>query len=118
MNLSSIDTSLCETGVEMVIKDIDGNDTDATITLLGSESKVGRKLMLEFMRSIKDGKSEDGDSDKILSELTIGWKNIEIDGTKIKFSKEKALELYKQYPILKKQVDVFVSNIKNYTKKF
>ena len=40
------------------------------------------------------------------------------ENIKIKFSKEKALELYKQYPILKKQVDIFVSNIKNYTKKF
>lgn len=117
MDLNSIDTSLCETGVEMIIKDIDGNDTDASIKLLGSESKVGRKLMLDFMRSIKDGKQEDGDSDKILSELTIGWKNIKVDGKEIKFSKEKALELYKSYPILKKQVDIFVSNSKNFLKK-
>lgn len=114
MDLKSIDTSLCETGVEMIIKDIDGNDTDASIKLLGSESKVGRKLMLDFMRSIKDGKSEEGDSDKILSELTVDWKNIKINGKEIKFSKEKAYEIYRDYPILKKQVDIFVSNNKNF----
>ena len=117
MDLKSIDTSLCETGADMIVQDIDGNDTDATITLLGSESKIGRKLMLDFMRSIKDGKSEDGDSDKILSELTVGWKNIKIEGKEVKFSKEKAYELYKAYPILKKQVDIFVSNSKNFLKK-
>ena len=117
MDLNSIDISLCETGADMIVQDIDGNDTDATITLLGSESKVGRKLMLDFMRSIKDGKSEEGDSDKILSELTIGWKNIKIEGKEVKFSKEKAYELYRDYPILKKQVDIFVSNSKNFVKK-
>ena len=117
MELRSIDTSLCETGADMIVTDIDGNDTDAIITLLGSESKVGRKLMLDFMRTIKEGKQEDGDSDKILSELTIGWKNIKIDGKEVKFTKEKALELYKEFPILKKQVDIFVSNQKNFLKK-
>ena len=114
MDLRSIDTSLCETGVDMIVKDIDGNDTNATIKLLGSESIVGRKLMLEFMRSIKDGKQEEGDSDKILSELTLDWKNIQINGKDIKFSKEKALEIYRNYPILKKQVDIFVSSNKNF----
>lgn len=114
MDLNSIDISLCETGADMIVQDIDGNDTDATITLLGSESKVGRKLMLDLMRMIKEGKSEEGDSDKILSELTVGWKNIKINGKEIKFSKEKAYELYKAYPILKKQVDIFVSSNKNF----
>ena len=32
-------------------------------------------------------------------------------------NKEKALELYKEFPILKKQVDIFVSNNKNFIKK-
>ena len=59
MDLNSIDISLCETGSDMIVQDIDGNDTDATITLLGSESKVGRKLMLDFMRSIKDDKTHE-----------------------------------------------------------
>lgn len=114
MDLKIIDISLCETGADMIVTDIDGNDTDASITLLGSESKIGRKLMLDFMRSIKEGKQEEMDSDKILSELTIGWKNIKIEGKEVKFSKEKAYELYKAYPILKKQVDIFVSSNKNF----
>ena len=117
MDLESIDTSLCETGADMIVKDIDGNDTDAIITLLGSESTVGRKLMLEFMRTIKEGKQEDGDSDKILAELTVGWKNIKQNERNINFSKERALQFYKKYPIIKKQVDIFVSNQKNFLKK-
>ena len=91
MELNSIDISLAESGVEMTVLDADYNKTDATITLLGVLSNKARAVMMEAMRA----KKED-DGENLLAELTIGWKNITLDGKEIPFSKEKAKELYKE----------------------
>ena len=112
MELNSIDISLAESGVEMTVLDADFNKTDATITLLGVLSNKARIVMMEAMRA----KKED-DGENLLAELTIGWKNITLDGKEIPFSKEKAKELYSKYPLLKRQVDTFVIDNKNFLKK-
>ena len=111
MNLQDIDTSLGETGVKLTIKDINGNDTDATITLLSFYSEKGRNALLERARN------NDKDTNGILVDLTVDWDNIELNGKAIPFNKEECAKLYKKYTIISRQVDEFVINQNNFLKK-
>jgi len=109
MDLNSIDTSMGETGVDLIILGLDGKPTDATITLLSYYSNKARALMLEKVRK--------GESHDLSWELIIGWKNIKENKKVIEFSPEEAKRLYDKYTFISRQIDDFVTNNFNFLKK-
>jgi hypothetical protein len=109
VDLSTIDNHPSEKGVQVTIKDTDGNDTDIKITVIGMKSNKAQKAFLA---------NKDADSDvKFTALLTIGWENILMNGKEIKFSQEEAIKLYDNYPLIGNQVSQFILNEQNFLKK-
>lgn len=109
MDLSTIDNHPMEKGVYLTIKDSEGNDTDIKIKVISIKSNKAQKAFLA-------NKSDDNDV-KIASLLTIGWENILMNGKEIKFSKDEAIKLYDNYPLIGNQVAEFILNEQNFLKK-
>ena len=109
MDLSTIDNHPMEKGVSLIIKDTEGNDTDIKITVISMKSNKAQKAFLA-------NRNEDTDI-KIASLLTIGWENILMNGKEIKFSKDEAIKLYDNYPLIGNQVSAFILDEQNFLKK-
>ncbi|CAB4130458.1 hypothetical protein UFOVP119_82 [uncultured Caudovirales phage] len=59
----------------------------------------------------------DTDSLTLLVNSTMGWENVlDTDGNPIPFTKENCTALYRNYPVLREQVDAFISNRANFLK--
>lgn len=134
-DLDSIDTlSASEKGVEMPVKDLAGTQmTDkggkpVSITLKGPDSETYRKLTRAQVRkridrAAKGDKTEDdalaaeaeADAIDIMAACTVGWAGInDKAGKPIPCTAENARQLYQRYPIIREQVDLFVSNRLNF----
>lgn len=111
---------------EVEIKDHLGQSFNppAFISVYAFNSRLGKQVEIEAYRELaqlaKDGKLiEDELQNDIMCEalakLTTGWTGIKDDNDKaIKFSKEKAKEIYKNYPYLFDLVNSFSGNLGNY----
>ena len=126
MELKSFDTSAWENGIELIIKDLEGKDTDVTFTIKYLESSAGKKARLDYGRKImalkEEGKelSEVTNQDdflELLIALIVDFKGLKENGKEVKFSKEKCLEILKAYPFITSQIDVAVGNSKLFLQK-
>ena len=66
MELKSFNTDNWEQGIQLIIKDLEGKDTDVTFTIKYLESSAGKKARLDYGRKIMALKEEG----KELSEVT------------------------------------------------
>lgn len=134
-DLAQIDTkTLAETGVDMPVKSLDGkpliarNGEQVAITVLGSDSSKYRALtrvqVRKRMEQIASGKTTMTDTDMdetdrevmdVLVACTVGWKNVlDTSGNAIPFTNDNVRKLYEAYPIIREQVESFISNRANF----
>lgn len=133
MDLNALDTSASSNeGVKMEVEGIDGatilqkDGKPVTITLLGIDSETMQKRQNELTNdTMKKGfRPKPQSAEKMRSErvktlalATVTWDGVEIDGKELTFSYENALSLYRRLPALAEQVDNFVGDRANFTKK-
>ena len=97
-----------------------------TITLLGQDSKIYRKLQLgkqqaALNRMAKGKKALDLDAEKLsedsiddLVKLTTSWDGFELDGVKLDCTPENVRKVYTDWAWIKEQVQEFVGNRANF----
>lgn len=100
--LTTSDTAIC------TIKDpLTNTDTDIKIEVYSIYSS-------EFKAAFRAVSSRDNGDVAFMAELTKGWEGIERDGKPVEFSKDEAVKVYTQAPIIHKQLDAFVGDIKHF----
>lgn len=129
-DLSTLKTVKADTGAVM---DVLHPQTDEpikgmTITLLGQDSEVYRKIQqarqqVTINRMAKGKKAVDLDAEKLaedtiddLVKLTVGWEGFAEGKTRLEFSKEAAHRIYSDpgYAWLKDQVQAFIGDRANF----
>ena len=114
-----------ESGFTMKVRSpLTGEETDAVIELVGSDSKTYRRVRAEVMRKHAKLASEDkeyiADADQVNAEVyskcITGWSGMTGEGKEIEFSESKAFELLSQFNWLCDQVANAVDNRLNFTK--
>lgn len=97
-----------------------------TITLLGQDSKVYRKLQMSkqqaaLNRMAKGKKAIDLDAEKLsedsiddLVKLTTAWNGFALDGKELEFTPENIRMVYTDWAWIKEQVQEFVGNRANF----
>lgn len=139
--LSKIDVSpLSATGAPMPLLDLAGEPLvnskgkTPTLFLLGMDSDtyrvVSRKAIKQRLNAAaankdKPKKEDDAtDASEALADaiavfvaMTVGWADFEDEtGKPIEFTKEAALDLYTQYPVVRDQADAFMAKRANFIK--
>jgi PIN domain nuclease of toxin-antitoxin system len=135
-DFDSIDTVAgSEQGIQMPVKNLTGQPmTDkhgqaVSITLKGPDSETYRKLTRAQVKKRLDraAKGEslgddstlaeaEADAIEIMAACTMAWTGInDKAGEPIPCSRETARQLYQRYPIIREQVDVFISSRLNFT---
>lgn len=134
-DLAQVDTkTLSEAGVDMPVRNIKGepliarNGKPITIKLLGPDSNKYRALTRAQVRKrltqMADGKPTLSDAEfdeterdllDVLVACTLSWDNVlDTDGKLIAHSDDAALNLYLNYPVIREQVDGFLSSRANF----
>lgn len=127
MDLNSFDTvTRANEGAQCVLKDIrTGRPTDAVITLRGMDSEDFQRLKADRARDMAarresgnyaDLTQEEKDELAIdtLARLTLGWAGLSSDGVPLAFSTAAAKDLYRRFPAVREQVNVFIADRANF----
>lgn len=120
MDLSLFDLSKdADSGFKMTVVDPKTNEpTDASIYVIGSDSKVYRSAKAKIYRKAA---REDVDADELSAEVysncITGWSGLQDKGEDIEFNHEAALNLLNRLPWLMDQVSFAVETRSNFTKK-
>jgi hypothetical protein len=97
-----------------------------TITLLGHDSAVYRKMQITkqqaiLNRMVKGKKAADLDAERLnddlieeLTKLTIGWSGFKLDGKELKPTPDNIKNVYTEWAWIKDQAQEFVSNRANF----
>lgn len=128
-SLKAFDTvTRANAGVEMELKDLrTGKGSGAFITLLGMDSEMFREIREERSRAMAD-RAAAGESVQIsdaertdllcdtLARCTLGWRELDgEDGQPMPpYSYSVANSLYKKYPAIREQVNVFIAERANF----
>jgi len=109
-------------GSEMRVKDINGNNLDMFITLIGCDAKEYTEIKSKLNKSLMSLPEDDTGEGKLdaLAEAvacsSIGWRGFEDKGKELKFSKAKVKQLYLCAPYIREQADGFMVSRANFTK--
>ena len=118
-DLNFFDTSLkANTGVEYTLKHpATGEDLDISFTLLGVDSDAFQELERAKKRTrLKTQKIDitveelENQTLDTLTAMTIGWKNVVLDGKELEFSPENARRIYSKFPWVREQIDGVIGN--------
>lgn len=111
-----------EKGFDYVIRDLDDNETDAVISVVGVGSRIFKqakqKIDNQEAAYAKRGKTMDEELSnelwiELLSACTKGWKNVEEDGKQVEFTPDNVVRMYTSYPVLRNQVLAAIHDIKS-----
>jgi len=105
MDLSLLTSS--ETAKCTITDPISGKNTDIVIEVYGIYSEG-------FRTAIKNMPKKPEDNAEFLAAITVGWTGIEKDGKGLPFSSENAVYVYRNVPIINRQVDQFIAETKNF----
>lgn len=137
MDLKRFDSvTLANKGVDMELKDLrTGQPSGAFITLLGMDSDEFKRIRSERARAAIDRASANGSRQPTdeemdamavdgLAALTIGWWFKGDDGMRVDwlmegkeqvlFSHSEAARIYRAYPAIREQVNVFIAERRNF----
>ncbi len=122
MDLKSFDTiEAAERGYTYTVLDFDEQETDIKISVLGVGSRIFKqakqKIDSQEALATRRGKplTEDQSNDlwiDLLAKCTKGWENVEVDGKKIEFSYDNAVDIYGKYPFIRNQTLSSIHNLK------
>lgn len=121
-----------EVGFKFNVTLPDGSKTDAAVTVRGANSPVvknhSRKIFQEFKLREQQAKRRGREPEELTLEEAeelaaeaaavriMDWDGFSEDSKPVKFSKEEALRLMKEYPFLREQVMEASDNIFNFSK--
>lgn len=135
MDLSKLDTVKgSEAGAVLVLrhpttnKPLKNGDDPISITLLGKDSTkyqnahhaaAAKRLENLSVKGSKisidsEGLSPVEDAARILSQVTLGWSGIVVEGQPVPFSEAAAFDLYVKFPWIREQVDTFIVDRANF----
>lgn len=109
-------------GSEMRVKGKDGKETDFYIMLAGVDSDVWRDDIKQRNRKAVaaamagEAVEEVNDAPERLAAATIGWRGLVADKVKVKFTKKRAADMYRNAPYIQDQVNIFIGDRANFTK--
>lgn len=129
-DLAALDTvTRSEQGVTMPVKQfgsdeplIARNGTPVTITVFGPDSPAYRNAFREQMKRRMAEKASDFNPEKaeeatidLLARCTISWTGVlDLEGNAIPCTPENVRKLFSKYPVIRAQVDAFVSDRANF----
>lgn len=123
MDFKKLDViAAAEKGFDYVIRDLDDEETDAVVSVVGVGSRTFKqaKQKIDGQEAVfaKRGKTMDEDQSnelwvELLVKCTTGWKNVEEDGKQVEFSHDNATRMYMAYPVLRNQVLAAIHDIKS-----
>jgi hypothetical protein len=103
----------------------DDGVTPVTITLLGADSDFAFKRTNDIQdqraqrysrtKMFTTSAAAYQDGTRVLAELTVSWDGIMSGGKPVECTRENAFELYTTIPALRRQVQEFVDNEKNFS---
>lgn len=123
MDFKKLDTiSAAEKGFDYVVKDLDDEDTDCVISVLGVGSRVHKQAQakIDKQMAIFAGRNKTMDEEQsnelyieMLAKCTKGWINVEEDGKQVEFSYDNAVDMYTKYPVLRNQILAAIHDVKS-----
>lgn len=125
MKLDRFDSiSLAERGVELPLLDpITREDSGAALILYGADSSICKSIEKEIVARNK-ARARAASPDEItedaiekVARLTKGWRGLEENGEELRFSVEKAKEIYRKYPELFDRAATFIFTRANFFQK-
>jgi uncharacterized protein CbrC (UPF0167 family) len=129
MKLKSFDTkTLSNRGVEVELKDVKtGKGSGTFFTILGTDSDKFREIKAQRSRDIMDMVKNRGEgympsvdeidlsSCEMLADCTTGWRGLEDESDQpIEFTRDAAVKLYVDYPRIREQINVAMSEYGNF----
>lgn len=123
MDFKKLDTiSAAEKGFDYVVKDLDGEDTDCIISVIGAGSRIHKQAQAKIDNQMaifeKRGKKMDEEQSndlyiEMLAKCTKGWVNVEEGGKQVEFSYDNAVDMYTKYPVLRNQILSAIHDVKS-----
>jgi hypothetical protein len=126
-NLDTVDAA--EKGAVMeVLHPTDNVPIGMTITLVGVDSDVYRKTVNKSidkrLQRMRPGQSfpfsaeeQEENGLNLLASCTLAWEGVVVDGEELPCTKENAKALYRRFPWLKEQVDMFIGDRSNFLRR-
>lgn len=128
MDLNQLKTAKADEGVVMEVRHPETEEAieGMTITLLGQDSAVYRKISLAkqqvaLNRISKGKKIADLDAEKLaedsvddLVKMTVSWTGFSLDGKDLKPTADNFRMVYAEWPWIKEQAQEFVANRANF----
>jgi hypothetical protein len=125
LDLFQYNTDLANEGVDVTIKHpITREDTDLTIKVLGSDSRVYRKHYGRLLKTFA-GKSlidevageefEQSNLDLVISSV-VGWTNCDWKGEALECTPENVRMVLTECPFIKSQIEMFQAERRNFYK--
>lgn len=135
-DLDALDTKTpSENGVDMPVRDLKGeqmtdkngkkvsirvkgpdSDTYRRMTRLQIRKRMERSAKGEKLDDDADAEANENDAIEIMAACTVGWQGInDKGGNPIPCSPQNATTLYKRYPTIRDQIDVFISSRANFS---
>lgn len=127
MDLKQLDTKTASNeGRELVIKcPASGEDTDIKITLAGPDSDLFQKMNIKLQRDLRKKllknrnfeftSEEESQLDyERFARATLGWTGMQENGQEVPFSFENAKRIYREYPVIFRQVTAFLGDQANF----
>lgn len=127
MDINSFDTvTRANEGAPCVLKDIKtGKPTNAIIVLRGMDSDDFQRIKADRARDMA-ARRESGnyaeltqeEKDELavetLARMTVGWEGLSAGGAPMPFSLPAARDLYRRFPAIREQVNVFIADRANF----
>lgn len=115
MDIRSIDiVGASEEGFEVEVTHPRTGDVLCHITVKGIYAKNVAEALGRAAQKLRNSPSDNNLMAKVLAQATVGWRGMVEDGTEIKFSTAEAERIYRDYPIIRKQVWEAASNEGNF----
>ena len=105
-----------ENAQEMRVVAPDGSLTGIYVSCLGYLSDAFAQAKQDLARVVLEGESVPDAKAKLLAAVVTGWRGLTENGVEVAYSKDRAIELMREYPDLANQVDAFISRNENFTK--
>lgn len=97
------------------------NDTPVTITLKGADCRAFKEMQYrQSDKAFKGGRLKMSSAQlaesaiQTLAKMTIAWEGISINGELLPCTEANATMIYRDYELVRAQVDEFVNDIENY----
>ena len=120
MDLSTLDVKKgANEGAELkLLHPVSGEDTGIRISVVGRDSDLYQQELRRIQNSrIRKGvvtSASRDDGVELLAKCTTGWDGVEEKGSVLEFSEENAKRVYKAYPWIREQVELFMGDRSNF----